>query len=113
MTRVTACLAAGSLAMGLCLLAPARAGRLFGLGGRPGLVRLIAARDLLVGLALLRGRRRAAWLRVHALCDAVDGAGVAVALARGRMPRGRALAWLALAAAGGAAALAEARRARG
>lgn len=94
-----------SVAMGLSLLAPAHAARLFGLGERTGLMRAIAARDLVVGIGLLRSRRPAPWLRAHAVCDAVDGAGVAIALLRGAIPRWRGLAWLALAATGGAVAL--------
>jgi hypothetical protein len=107
--RVAAALGWASLAMGLCLLAPAPAARLFGLGDRTGLVRLIAARDVLVAAGLLRGRRPARWLGVQALCDALDATGVTVSLLRGRMPVGRGAAWLATAAAGAAAALLAAR----
>lgn len=107
--RVAAALGWTSLAMGLCLLAPGPAAQLFGLGERTGLMRLIAARDLLVAAGLLRGRRPARWLRVQALCDALDATGVAASLLRGRMPVGRGAAWLALALAGGSAALLAAR----
>jgi hypothetical protein len=105
--RVPVVLGWVSVGMGLSLLAPGLAARLFGMGDRPGLMRAIAVRDLVVGVGLLRSRRPAPWLRAHALCDAVDGTGVALALLRGAMPRWRGLAWLALAAAGGALALAQ------
>lgn len=101
-------LGAGSVAMGAGLLAPRRAARVFGLGPRPGLMRAIAARDALLGTALLSARDPSPWLYAHALCDAVDGAAVAVALSRRHMPRGRALAWLALATTSCAVALAAA-----
>lgn len=98
-----------SLAMGFTLLAPARASRLFGLGGRPWLMRAIGARDLAIGLGLLGGQRRARWLRLHALADAADAILVAANLRSGAMGhRGRA--WLVVALASGAFSLIQARR---
>lgn len=86
-----------SLAMGLTTLAPGRAARLFGLGDRPRLMRAIGARDLAIGLGLLRGRNPAAWLRLHALVDLADAALVGAGLLSGAFARRRAVAWLAFA----------------
>jgi hypothetical protein len=72
-----------SLTMGPALLAPARAARLFGLGTRPWLMHALAVRDLAIGLGLLRDRRPARWLRLHALADAMDAAVVGVGLLTG------------------------------
>jgi hypothetical protein len=105
-----------SLVMGLTLLAPGRAARLFGLGRRPGLMAVIGVRDVVIGLGLLRGRRPAVWLRAQAAADAVDATIVGLALlgVRGRPgwrgDRGRRLAWLGLAVGGAVVALRSARR---
>ena len=77
-----------SLAMGLALLAPARASRLFGLGARPALLRAIGARDLVVGLGLLRCGDRARWLRLQALADVADAALMGAGLLTGAFARG-------------------------
>src|SRR3712207_5158873 len=72
-----------SLSMGLCLLAPTLAGRLFGLGDRPNLVRAIAIRDVIIGIGLLSGRDRPLWLRVHTAANLLDATGVSFGLMRG------------------------------
>lgn len=77
-----------SLAMGLTLLAPGRAARLFGLGRRPGLMAVIGVRDVAIGLGLLRGRRPAVWLRAQAAADAVDATIVGLELLRRSGPSG-------------------------
>lgn len=99
-----------SLPMGLTLLAPGRAARLFGLGERPRLMVAIGARDVVIGLGLLRARRPARWLRIHALADAVDATIVGVGLRTGAVARWRGTAWLAVALGSAWVALAEARR---
>ena len=105
--RVLACI---SIAMGLCLLTPTRAARLFGLGSRPGLMTAIASRDLAIGLLLYFDlSRRATWLRLHAMANLVDGTGVGIALCLRRMPAGRGLGWLLLAIVGGTLAWRESR----
>ncbi|MDP9374112.1 MAG: hypothetical protein M3Q65_16960 [Chloroflexota bacterium] len=83
-----------SLAMGLTILAPARAARLFGLGARPALMRAIGARDLVIGLGLLRRGDSAPWLRLQALADATDAALVGAGLLTSTFARGRAALWL-------------------
>ncbi len=99
-----------SLAMGLALLAPARAARLFGLGARPALLRAIGARDLVVGLGLLRCGDRARWLRLQALADVADAALMAAGLLTGAFARGRATLWLVGALASARCSLVLARR---
>ena len=83
-----------SLAMGSVLLAPQHAARFFGLGPRPQLMRAIGARDLIIGLGLLRNRRPSFWLRLHALADAVDATIVGHGLLTGTVARWRGLAWV-------------------
>lgn len=90
-----------SVAMGLTLLAPARAACLFGLGPRPGLMCAIGARDLVIGLGLLRDRQPTFWLRVHAAADAVDATFVVSGLLRGTIARLQGWPWLMLALACG------------
>ena len=112
--RLVQLLGAISLGMGACLLAPARASHLFGLGDRPLLVTAIAARDLIIGLGLvglLPGSTRR-WLYVHAAADTLDGTFVARSLYRGTIARARGLAWLALTGGGALAALTSAARGR-
>ena len=99
-----------SLAMGLALLAPARAARLFGLGTRPRLMCAIAARDLVIGLGLLRHHQSAQWLRVQALADLVDAAIVGAGLMTGAVARRRGMAWLVVALGSGWASFVAARR---
>ena len=90
-----------SVAMGFAALAPAWASRLFGLGHRPRLMRAIGARDLVIGLGLLSGRRRARWLRIQALACAVDATFVALSLRSGAVATGRGVAWLVFAVGSG------------
>ena len=100
-------LGAMSLAMGACLVTPARAARLFGLGARSRLVAVIAARDVAIGLglfSLLPGGTRF-WLLVHAVADVGDGTVVLGSLRNGSIARARGVAWLALAAGGALTAL--------
>ena len=99
-----------SVAMGFAALAPAWASRLFGLGHRPGLMRAIGARDLVIGLGLLSGRRRARWLRLQALADAVDATIVALSLRSGAVATGRGVAWLVFALGSGAWSWRQARQ---
>ena len=86
-----------SLAMGLTLLAPARAARLFGLRDRTALMRAIGLRDLAIGLGLLTRGDQAPWLQAQALADAADAAIMVAGLRAGSIARGRALAWLVVA----------------
>ena len=100
-------LAAISLAMGLCLVAPEKASQLFGLGDRPRLIAAIGARDLAIGLGLagvLPGSLRL-WLSLLGAANVVDGTFVADSLRRGAIARGRGLAWLGLAVVGVISAL--------
>ena len=96
--------------MGLTLLAPARAARLFGLGARPRLMGLIGVRDLVIGLGLLHSRRPVRWLRLQALADLVDAAIVGAGLWSGAVARWRGTAWLVVALSSGWAGLVQARR---
>ena len=99
-----------SLAMGLTLAAPGPSARLFGLGTRPRLMCAIGVRDLVIGLGLLRHRRPATWLRLHALADLVDAAIVGGGLLAGRVARWRGALWVAVALGSGWVSLAKARR---
>ncbi|MDP9373117.1 MAG: hypothetical protein M3Q65_11835 [Chloroflexota bacterium] len=99
-----------SLAMGLTILAPTRAARLFGLGARPALMRAIGARDLVIGLGLLRRGDSALWLRLQALADATDAALVGAGLLTNTFARGRAALWLIAALASAWCSLSLARR---
>lgn len=98
-----------SVAMGLAALVPAHASRLFGLRRPIWLMRIIGVRDVVIGLGLLRGRRRGLWLRLHALADIVDVVIVGAGLRSGRVaPRGAI--WLVVALGSGVFAWSEARR---
>ena len=111
-----------SQVMGLTLLAPGRAARLFGLGRAARLMAVIGVRDVVIGLGLLRRRRPAVWLRAQAAADAVDATIVGLELLgvgghRGgqghpgwRVDRGPRLAWLGLAVGSAVVALRSARR---
>jgi hypothetical protein len=100
-----------AVAMGLAALAPKRASRLFGLGDRSGLMRAIGARDFVIGLGLLSGRRRALWLQLQALADAVDATIVARGLRSGAVARRRGVAWLVFALGSGVFGWYQARQA--
>ncbi len=99
-----------SIAMGMTLLAPSRAARLFGLGSRPRLMIAIGARDLAIGLGLLNSRHPARWLRVQALADAIDAVIVGVGLLKGTVARWRGFGWVVVALASGGAGLVHAAR---
>ena len=86
-----------SLAMGLTLLAPAKAARLFGLGDRPLLMGAIGARDLTIGLGLLGRKNGASWLRAQALADVADATLVGAGVLTGAFARGRGATWLVVA----------------
>ena len=96
-----------SLGMGAGLVAPQWLGRLVGLGGgRPWLVRAIAARDVAIGLGLLAAPDSRPWLRAQAAADLLDAGILVASLRRGRGDRARATLWLVFAS--GAAVVAAA-----
>jgi hypothetical protein len=69
---------------------------LVGWGGRERLARVIGAADLVVGLALLLGRRRSEWMVARALLNAVMAFIYAWVLAKGTPDRGRVIGGLGL-----------------
>ncbi len=80
-----------SLGLGLALIAsPARVVEQLGMGGRPNLGRLMGARDLVLGVGLLRGGSEATWLRVRGVADALDAALILGGLSIGAFPKSRA-----------------------
>ena len=80
-----------SVGLGLALVAsPARTARQLGMGERPNLGRLLGARDLVLGVGLLRGGNEAAWLRARGIADALDAALILGGAALGAFPRSRA-----------------------
>ncbi len=86
-----------SLGIGLALsFAPDRTAALVGWGGRARLARVIGAADLVVGLALLLGRRRSEWMVARALLNAVMAFIYAWVLAKGTPERGRVIGGLGL-----------------
>lgn len=99
-----------SLGMGLTLLAPAKAARLFGLGDRPLLMCAIGVRDLAIGLGLLGRRNRASWLRAQALADVADATLVGAGVLSGAFARGRGATWLVVALGSGCLSTFLARR---
>ena len=103
-------LGVASAAMGLVLLAPARAARLFGLGQRPQLMAVIGARDLTIGLGLLAARRPSRWLYAQLLADVTDCTIVGLGLLTGSVARWRGGVWILAAITGGWASLHQIRR---
>ena len=79
-----------SLGIGVALsFAPERTAALVGWGERVRLARVIGAADLVVGVALLLGRRRSEWMVARALLNAVMASIYAWVLAKGTPERGR------------------------
>ncbi len=86
-----------SLGIGLALsFAPDRTAALVGWGERARLARVIGAADLVVGLALLLGRRRSEWMVARALLNAVMASIYAWVLTKGTPERRRAIGGLGL-----------------
>jgi hypothetical protein len=83
------------------LLDPARTARLFGVGGRTGLIRYLALRDLVIGLGALTQPDIRPWARARAVSDTTDSVIFGLGLLSGRFHRGRA--FLGVLAAAGAA----------
>ena len=81
-----------SLGLGSAMtLDPRRSTALLGWADREGLARLVGGVDLILGVGLLRGRRRARWMLARALLNAAIGLIYARVLAEGH-PRRRRLA---------------------
>ncbi len=86
-----------SLGIGVALsFAPDRTAALVGWGERVRLARVIGAADLVVGVALLLGRRRSEWMVARALLNAVMAFIYAWVLAKGTPERGRVIGGLGL-----------------
>ena len=78
-----------SLGMGAAMtLAPRRSAALLGWADRGGLARLVGGVDLILGAGLLRGRRRARWMLVRAILNAILCLIYARILAEGQPRRG-------------------------
>lgn len=81
----------GSLGIGLmAVVVPAPLTSALGMGDRPRLARLLAARDLVIGTGLLRSQNTAAWCRARGIADALDVALIFVGAASGAFRRDRA-----------------------
>ena len=80
-----------SIGVGLAALAvPGPLMKAIGLGDRPNLGRFLGARDLLLGMGLLRGQNTAAWCRARGIADALDVALIIGGAAAGAFRRDRA-----------------------
>jgi hypothetical protein len=80
-----------SVGLGLALVAsPARTAKQLGMGERPNLGRLLGARDLVLGIGLLRGEKEVTWLRARGIADALDAALILGGAALGAFSRSRA-----------------------
>ena len=81
-----------SLGIGSVVIAvPGPLMKALGLGDRPNLGRFLAARDLVLGAGLLRGRNTAAWCWARGIADALDVALILGGAATGAFRRDRAL----------------------
>ena len=87
-----------SILVGLQLVVAPRSGtRIFGMGERPTLGRVMGARDLVVGAGLLRNDDTRTWLLARGINDALDAAIILGGAASGIFPRNRALVGFAVA----------------
>ena len=81
-----------SLGIGSVVIAvPGPLMKALGLGDRPNLGRFLAARDLVLGAGLLRGRNTATWCWARGIADALDVALILGGAATGAFRRDRAL----------------------
>lgn len=83
----------------VAFVAPSTLGRALGIGDRRKLARSLGARDLVVGLGMVRARNRRSWVRARLACDAGDAILLAAGGLSGHFPRAHALATAASAAA--------------
>ena len=72
------------------LAAPHPLMKALGLGDRPNLGRFLGARDLVLGVGLLRGKNTAAWRRARGIADPLNAALIAGGAASGAFRRDRA-----------------------
>jgi hypothetical protein len=80
-----------SIGVGLAIVAaPGSLMKAIGLGERPNLGRFLGARDLVLGMGLLRGQNTAAWCRARGIADALDVALIIGGAATGVFRRDRA-----------------------
>ena len=80
-----------SIGVGLAALAvPGPLMKAIGLGDRPKLGRFLGARDLVLGMGLLRSQNTAAWCRARGIADALDVALIIGGAAAGAFRRDRA-----------------------
>jgi hypothetical protein len=80
-----------SIGVGLAALAvPGPLMKAIGLGDRPNLGRFLGARDLVLGMGLLRGQNTAPWCRARGIADALDVALIIGGAAAGAFRRDRA-----------------------
>jgi hypothetical protein len=109
--RLARTLGWGSLGIGLmAVVVPAPLTNALGMGDRPRLARLLAARDLVIGTGLLRSQNTAAWCRARGIADALDVALIFVGAASGAFRRDRASIGIASGAASSALSFWLARR---
>ena len=71
-------------------VAPVPVMNALGMGERPTLGRLFAARDLVLGAGLLLSENKAAWVRARGVADALDAAVILAGASSGAFRRDRA-----------------------
>lgn len=90
--QITRSIGWGSIALGVAgIAAPRLLCRILGYGDRPNLVRLLAARDLVIGAGLIAAHDARPWLLARTAAEAVDTITHAAGAITGTIDRKRAI----------------------